>query len=66
MSQIWLDRRVKYVGTSRLRELTAERLNDFPADELWVIQNNMDEPLVVVVPYQLYLKLQAAAVDETG
>jgi hypothetical protein len=66
MSIIWLDKRVKYVGTTRLRELTVEKLSDFPTDELWVVQNSLDEPLVVVVPYALYLTLQKKAGVKRG
>lgn len=50
-----IDPRVAYRGVSELRKLNAERLRDL--DGLLILQEN-DEPLAVVVPFDLYLEIQ--------
>lgn len=50
-----IDPRIGYRGVSELRKLNADRLRDLAG--LLVLQDN-DEPLVVIVPFDLYLEIQ--------
>lgn len=51
-----IDPKVRYVGTTYLRGLNAETLKSF--EGAVVVQDGESEPLVVIVPYATYLKMQ--------
>jgi len=51
-----IDPRVQHVGLTTLRQLNATRLRDL--EKVLVIQDQ-EEPLAVVVPYALFMKMQA-------
>lgn len=54
-----IDERVKHVGVSKLRRWNADILRDL-GDEIYVLQDG-DEPIAVLLSYELYMKIQAAA-----
>lgn len=54
-----IDPKVRYVGSSHLRGMNIEQLRQLTGAV--VVQDSGDQPLVVIVPYQTYLKLQLAA-----
>lgn len=56
-----LDPRVKYVGSSWLRGLNMEAMKALSG--AYVIQDADAEPVVVILPYQTYLKIQEVARD---
>lgn len=49
-----IDPRVHYVGMTALRTL---KLDQVPSDEIYVLQDH-GNPVAVLVPYPLYLKMQ--------
>lgn len=53
-----IDERVKHVGATALRGLTAKALKGL--EDVMVIQSSDDEPLAVVLPYSIYLEIQQA------
>lgn len=55
-SMVIIDPRVKFVGSSYLRGLNTEALRALAG--ALVVQDAEAEPLVVIVPYETYLKLQ--------
>lgn len=57
-----IDPRVKHVGVSRLRSMTAAKL--VKLEGIYVLRKN-DYPLAVLVPYDTYLKMQKV-LDETN
>lgn len=56
-----IDPKIKYVGTSKLREFNAVTLAAL--ENIFVVQDN-DKPLVVLLPYEWYLELQKAGKGE--
>ena len=54
-----IDPDVKYVGSSKLRDLTAAELRALTG--AIVVQGAQNMPLAVILPYETYLKLQGAA-----
>lgn len=54
-----IDKRIEFVGTSRLRKLNADALRKFTSNVM-VVQDS-EEPIAVVMGYGLYMKLQRLA-----
>jgi hypothetical protein len=54
-----IDPRIKYVGTAKLRAMNSDVLRDLQ-DTVFVIQHK-DQPIAVLLSYDLYLMVQAAA-----
>jgi len=52
-----IDPRVKHVGVSKLRQMSAETLKEKTANETYVIQEN-DTPLAVLLSYENFLIMQ--------
>lgn len=57
----YIDPSVRYVGVSRLREMTSTVLKELR--EVLVIQDKNDAPLAVVLNYDLFLEMQSLALD---
>lgn len=55
-----IDPKVRHVGSSYLRGLNSDQLRQL--EGAVVVQDSGDQPLVVIVPYETYLKLQETAV----
>lgn len=54
-----IDRRALHIGISKLRDMDSAWLRDFAkSDEIVVIQVGV-QPLAVMVPYDLYQRMQA-------
>lgn len=51
-----IDPDVKYIGSSKLRDLTAAELRALTG--AIVVQGAQNTPLAVILPYQTYLKMQ--------
>lgn len=51
-----IDRRVRYVGTSHLRQFSADTLRELD-DSIFVIQDR-DEPVSVLLSYTLFMQIQ--------
>ena len=54
-----IDPDVRYIGSSKLRELTAIELRALTG--AIVVQGANNTPLVVILPYETYLRIQDAA-----
>jgi hypothetical protein len=57
VSKILIDERVKHVGLTMLRKLNACGLRKL-GDNLFVLQD-ADEPLAVLVSYEMFMRMQA-------
>lgn len=57
-----VDPQVKYVGSSWLRGLNAEAMKALSGAV--VVQDGDAEPMVVILPYETYLRIQEATLDD--
>jgi hypothetical protein len=58
MSAPFIDKRVKHVGVSKLREMTCGFLRQMSQERLvYVLQDN-DEPLAVILSYEMFMQIQ--------
>jgi hypothetical protein len=60
-----IDDRVRHVGTSRLRQMTAKDLRKL--DKVLAVHGGSAEVLAVLMPYSMYMEIQkklAAAIGE--
>lgn len=51
-----IDPKVSHVGSSKLRDFNNATLGSL--DKIYVIQDNADKPLAVLLPYDWFLELQ--------
>lgn len=63
---IYLDPRVKFVGTSKLRQMNKKRLRAFSKGEnIFVLTTKAGENLAVMVPFRIYQRIQNTLLHQT-
>ena len=60
MSVPFIDDRIKHVGISKLREMTADFLRQMGGERLTYILQIDGEPLAVILSYEMFLEIQSA------
>ncbi len=63
---VYIDPRVKFVGTSKLRQMNRKRLRAFSKGEnIFVLTTKAGENLAVMVPFRIYQRIQNALLCQT-
>ena len=56
----FIDDRIKHVGISKLREMTADFLRQMGGERLMYVLQIDGEPLAVILSYEMFLEIQSA------